>query len=144
MKDKTLLYLELTLIILLFYFGKFTAIFQNIIPSLVFILGTILAIWSLLTMQVRYFSPFPEPPKKHKLAQRGLYKYMLHPMYTGIMLIGLALLLSRPSFQIFLIYAVLMYVLDQKASLEEELLSKIYPQYKPYKQKTKKFIPKIY
>lgn len=65
-------------------------------------------------------------------------------MYTGIMLIGLALLLSRPSFQIFLIYAVLMYVLDQKASLEEELLSKIYPQYKPYKQKTKKFIPKIY
>jgi len=69
---------------------------------------------------------------------------MLHPMYTGIMLIGLALLLSRPSFQIFLIYAVLMYVLDQKASLEEELLSKIYPQYKPYKQKTKKFIPKIY
>ena len=92
MKGKFLLYSELILIILLFYFGDFTAIFDSVILTIIFILGALMGIWSLRTMQVRYFSPFPEPPQKHKLAQAGLYKYMLHPMYTGIMLIGLALL----------------------------------------------------
>lgn len=144
MKGKTLLFIELLLIILLFYFGNFAAIFDSVLSTIFFIVGIIAALWSLLTMQIRYFSPFPEPPKKHKLAQSGLYQYIRHPMYMGIMLIGLAFVFSRPSFQIFLIYLILIYDLDMKAGLEEELLSKIYPEYKGYMGKTKKFVPYLY
>lgn len=144
MKGKVLLYIELILILLLFYFGNFLAIFENLFLTSVFIGGTVAALWSLKTMQVRYFSPFPEPPKKHKLTQGGLYQYVRHPMYTGIMLIGLSLVLTNPSFQALVIYLILLYVLDLKASLEEKLLSMIYPQYKTYQKKAKKFVPYLY
>ncbi len=144
MKGKVLLYIELILILLLFYFGNFLAIFENLFLTSIFIGGTVATLWSLRTMQLQYFSPFPEPPKKHKLTQSGLYQYVRHPMYTGIMLVGLTLVFSNQSFQILLIYLILIYVLDQKTSLEEKLLSKMYPEYKTYKQKAKKFIPYLY
>ncbi|OGD86479.1 hypothetical protein A2164_03680 [Candidatus Curtissbacteria bacterium RBG_13_35_7] len=144
MKDSHLLYIELALLILLFYFAHYSKIFNNLILSAFFTVGIVGLLWSVYNMGIRYFSPFPQPPKKHQLTQKGLYQYMLHPMYTSLMLIGLILVASNASFQNFFIYLILIYVLDMKASIEERLLEKMYPEYKAYKQKTKKFIPYLY
>ncbi len=65
-------------------------------------------------------------------------------MYTGIALTSLSLLLSGANFPTFVFFAILVYVLDSKATLEEKYLSKIYPTYINYAKNTKKFIPFIY
>ncbi|OGE08479.1 hypothetical protein A3A60_04435 [Candidatus Curtissbacteria bacterium RIFCSPLOWO2_01_FULL_42_26] len=144
MKGKFLLYAQLVLLILLFYFGNFGKIFSNPSLAIIFIAGVFLALWAFYNLGFDTYTPFPEPKKEGKHVQNGAYKYIRHPMYTAIMAIGLALLLSSATFVSAVIYLLLLYVLDTKASLEEEYLVKIHPAYKAYSQKTKKFIPFVY
>ena len=144
MKGKFLLYAQLVLLILLFYFGNFGKIFSNPSLAIIFIAGVFLALWAFYNLGLDTYTPFPEPKKEGKHVQNGAYKYIRHPMYAAIMAIGLALLLSSATFVSAVIYLLLLYVLDTKASLEEEYLVKIHPAYKTYSQKTKKIIPFVY
>src|SRR3989344_2800004 len=134
MKGKFLLYAELALIITLFYFGNFGKIFSNPALVIVFATGIILSLWSFYNLGLDTFTPFPEPKKEGKHVQTGAYKYIRHPMYSAIIIIGLALLLSSATFPSAIIYLLLIYVLDTKATLEEELLTKMHPTYKTYAQ----------
>lgn len=144
MKGKFLLYSQLVLIILLFYLGNFSQIFSNTVLTVIFIAGIALALWAFYNLGLDTFTPFPEPKKEGKHVQTGSYKYVRHPMYTALGLIGLSLLASSPNFPSAIIFLLLIYVLDTKSSLEEEYLQKIHPTYKTYSEKTKKFIPYIY
>ena len=144
MKGKFLLYAQILLIVLLFYFGNFAQIFKNPSLALIFATGVLLALYSFYNLGLDTFTPFPEPKKEGKHVQSGAYKYMRHPMYLAIVVIGLSLLLSSPSFTAAVIYLLLIYALDAKATLEEGFLTKLHPTYKTYAQKTKKFIPYIY
>lgn len=144
MNGKYLLYLQLALILLSFYFGSLTKIFESGILTLTFAAGTTLGLWAFYNIGSKNFSPFPEPKKGSKIVQFGIYKYIRHPMYSGVGLICLSLFLSNPYFISFLVFAVLGYVLDAKAAMEEELLSKMHKEYQVYATKTKKFIPYVY
>ena len=144
MKDKPLFYAQIVLIILLFYFGSFPSIFRNPPLTVIFTIGALLSVWSAYNLGLDTYTPFPQPRSTSKHVQEGLYKYIRHPMYLAVMLIGLAFLLSNPSFPATIIYLLLIYILDQKATLEEEYLKKIHPTYKSYAQKTKKFVPCLY
>ena len=141
---KYLLYLELFLSILLFYFGSLGRVVENGLLPVPFTTGVILALWAFYNMGTDVFSPFPQPRKNHKIVQKGVYKYIRHPMYTGLLLIALSLFLSHPNFLSFLIFALFAYVLDEKATLEETLLTKLHSEYQAYKSATKKFIPYLY
>jgi protein-S-isoprenylcysteine O-methyltransferase Ste14 len=90
------------------------------------------------------YSPFPKPTKKNILSRRGIYKYIRHPMYAGLMLVGLALLLSRftpLALVFFLLFATATFV---KAKLEETLMEQLHPKYRDYKRQVKMFIPYLY
>src|SRR3989338_11539606 len=143
MKGKFLLYAQIVLIILLFLFSVPNAIFKSPVISTVFAAGLLLGIWSLYNLGLDTYTPFPEPKKEGKHVQGGAYKYARHPMYTAIMIIGLALLFSSPTLYSAIIYLVLLIVLDQKATVEEKYLEKMHPTYKAYALKVKKFIPFI-
>lgn len=144
MDGKYLLYIQVIIIALLFYFANIGAIIKNLFLAIPFTAATIIAFYCAYSLGINSYSPFPKPSKTNKLVTGGLYNYARHPIYTSIMIAALVLFLSNPSFQSFLILSVLIYVHDAKASLEEELLAKIHPQYENYKKTTKKFIPKIY
>lgn len=144
MKDKYLLYAQIVLIVLLFYFGNFARIFNSPALAVIFTTGALLALYSFYNLGLDTFTPFPEPKKEGKHVQSGAYKYMRHPMYFGIVLIALSLLLSSPSFPAAVLFLLLIYVLDTKATLEEEFLTKLHPTYKNYAEKTKKFVPFLY
>jgi len=144
MKNKYLLYAQIVLTILLFYFGNFAQIFKNPALAIIFTAGALLALYSFYNLGLDTFTPFPEPRNEGKHVQVGTYKYVRHPMYTAIILIALSLALSSLSFVAIIIFLLLIYVLDQKASLEEKFLTKLHPTYKVYAQKTKKFIPFVY
>lgn len=144
MNGKYLFYFSLVLIVLSFYFGSLTRIFGSGILTILFTAGAFLGTWAFYNIGSKNYSPFPEPKKGSKLVQKGVYKYIRHPMYTGVLLTCLSLFLSNASFTSFLIFAVLCYVFDTKAAMEEELLTKMHKEYQHYTANTKKFIPYIY
>jgi protein-S-isoprenylcysteine O-methyltransferase Ste14 len=81
----------------------------------------------------------------HELITAGLYHYIRHPIYTGIllMILGTALFVGTLSAGIgFLIIALAIWF---KLRAEEELLSKHFPrEYPAYKNRTKALIPYIF
>lgn len=144
MVSKYLLFAQLVLVLLLFYFGNIANILNHGVLTITFTVGMVLGLWALCNMGLDTFSPFPEPKSGGKHVQSGVYKYIRHPMYTAITLLGASLFFSSPNFTTLIIYMTLLYVLDAKAILEEKLLSKVYKEYDTYQKKTKKFIPYIY
>ena len=50
-----------------------------------------MALMSLAALQLnRNLSPFPSPKKESKLSTSGAYKYIHHPIYTGLPLTAIA------------------------------------------------------
>ncbi len=144
MKGKYLFYGQLVLLVLLFYFADFSLIFKNGFLVILFILATGLGLYSIYNMGIDTFSPYPEPKKGSKHVQSGAYRFIRHPMYTSLIILGLMLVLSDPQFLNTIIYIILLYVLDAKGAYEESFLLKLYPTYKEYIQKTSKFLPFVY
>ena len=80
----------------------------------------------------------------HELITTGLYHYVRHPIYTGIllMILATALYVGTPSAGIGFVIIVL--GLWFKLRAEEELLTKHFPkEYSAYKDRTKALIPYV-
>lgn len=139
-----LLYIQLILLILLAYFGDLNRVFSSPLLSIIFSLGIIVCVLSVMRLGIKSFSPFPHPSKTNVHANEGIYKYARHPLYAGIMLSGLALLFSNLRLETFAVLIALALILNIKADIEEEHLLKRHEGYKTYEENTKKFIPFIY
>jgi len=85
----------------------------------------------------------PIPAKKGELVTDGLYRFARHPIYTGVLAIGLALALSGGLFPHLLFFVALVVLLNYKASFEEKLLRARYQDYARYAEKTGRFLPKL-
>lgn len=80
----------------------------------------------------------------HQLIQHGPYRYVRHPIYTGVFfgLLGAALIQSEIKD---LIGVILLFVaFNIKIAIEEKFLLDVFPQYGEYKKKTRKIIPFVY
>jgi protein-S-isoprenylcysteine O-methyltransferase Ste14 len=144
MESKYLFFAQIILLLLLFYFSNFTSIFANALLAIPFAAGLILALWAYYNMGSKIYSPFPEPRKSSQIVEGGPYKYIRHPMYTGLLLISVVLFLSQANFLNFFFLVIFFYVVDEKAKLEEKLLTKLHSQYTAFASKTKMFIPFLY
>ena len=89
-------------------------------------------------------TPLPCPKDDAVLIQIGLYQYVRHPIYFGVLLAALAWLLIFPGLYI-LAYSICLFVLfDIKARREEMWLVERFPNYRDYQTRVKKLIPGIY
>jgi protein-S-isoprenylcysteine O-methyltransferase Ste14 len=89
-------------------------------------------------------SPLPAPISTGVLVRRGIYRFMRHPIYTGLVLaaVGGAIYAVSPlALGLALVLAV---ILDLKSRREEEWLRERYPAYGSYAARTKRFIPGLY
>jgi protein-S-isoprenylcysteine O-methyltransferase Ste14 len=85
----------------------------------------------------------PIPSKKGELVVSGLYRFVRHPIYTGVLLIGISLTLSGGLFP-HIIFLVLLYLLLwYKARFEEQLLAARYREYADYASRTGRFFPRL-
>ncbi|MFQ6129452.1 MAG: methyltransferase family protein [Candidatus Hadarchaeaceae archaeon] len=93
----------------------------------------------------KYFSIGLKTLKKHELVKHGIYKYVRHPAYTGVLLFwfGVPLLFYSPYG--FLVMLLLIPCYLYRIKIEEEMLTKKFgDEYREYVKRTKKLVPFIY
>ena len=85
----------------------------------------------------------PIPKQGSELKTDGLYKWVRHPIYTGLMLTTLGLSLEVGSLAKLFFVAALMVLFNYKAKWEETFLLKRYPEYRAYMSTTGRFVPRL-
>lgn len=86
-------------------------------------------------------TPLPRPKDDGVLVTTGIYAWVRHPIYTGVLLVGLGLLVWGASLAHFVGWALLWLVLNLKASIEEKMLRERYGEYRAYALVTGRLLP---
>lgn len=105
------------------------------------VIGLLIVLLGILSLNVN-FSPFPTPKSNASLISHGIYKYIRHPVYSGIIIALLAYAFFSSSVFRVLVTASLMVVFYFKTNLEEKLLRERFVDYQDYMKRTGRFFPK--
>ena len=110
-----------------------------------FVAGLLLRWWAIITLG-RFFTVDVTIEKDHELVERGPFRVVRHPSYTGVLLafVGLGLTLDN--------WAALLVILlpigaafIHRMNVEENALSgALGPQYTDYMRRTKRLVPFVY
>lgn len=84
----------------------------------------------------------PLPRESGHLVVTGLFKWLRHPIYTGLLMLGLGVVLVNGYWPQAIIWFVLSLVLARKSRFEEHFLLQKYPEYAEYMRVTGGFLPK--
>jgi protein-S-isoprenylcysteine O-methyltransferase Ste14 len=106
--------------------------------------GVFLALAGLAGLHWKSFSVFPEPKPKGQLVQTGVYAFIRHPMYAGVLVVCATLIWQYFSWDRVAAGLVLMAVFLIKIWSEEKFLLAKYPEYHAYCEKTNRLIPFIW
>jgi protein-S-isoprenylcysteine O-methyltransferase Ste14 len=87
-------------------------------------------------------SVFPSPKKKGSLISKGIYGYVRHPIYLGVIISMTAFAVFSVSPIKFMITGIMIMVLYLKSKFEEKKLVMHFSEYKKYKDRTGRFFPK--
>jgi len=105
-------------------------------------LGFVILAFSALALG-KSLTAHPMPSKNAVLVTDGLYKFVKHPIYSGLILLAFGLTIAGGFFPHTLFFIALLLLLNYKASFEEKLLTATYPGYPEYSKKTGRFIPRL-
>ncbi len=104
--------------------------------------GFLIVIISIIQLN-KSLTPFPTPKENAVLNTKGLYKYVRHPIYAGIIVFTVFFGLYNLSLFKILIGILLFVLFYFKSNYEEKLLLDKFENYTDYIKNTKKFIPFI-
>jgi protein-S-isoprenylcysteine O-methyltransferase Ste14 len=145
-KIKDLVYVTLQFSLILGYFliPRFLAFeLPNYIQLLAFILSVLgLLIIALALIQLnKNLTPFPSPKVNSVLIKVGLYQYVRHPIYTGIIFFVFFYSLSTLHLPRLIVAVILYGLFYFKSKYEEAMLINKFDDYKNYKKQTGRFLP---
>jgi len=86
-------------------------------------------------------TPSPIPKDAGFLATQGIYRYVRHPMYTGLLVASAGVVLWGASPAHVLGWVALLAVLIVKSHSEEAMLQENYPEYAQYQKVSGRFVP---
>ncbi len=104
------------------------------------ILGGLLVGLAVLQLNTN-LSPFPQPKVNGQLVDTGLYAWVRHPIYTGLIVGTLAYGLTQGSGWKLLIAGLLTTLFYFKTRYEEALLRTRFDRYTAYMKRTGRFFP---
>lgn len=79
---------------------------------------------------------------KGELVTTGVYKYIRHPQYAGLLLLSLGMLIEWATLPLLIMFPVMIFMYTRLAKREEkDILNEFGEPYRQYMAKTKMFIP---
>ena len=109
------------------------------------IAGILLGFWAIYTMRKSQLRIVPEVGKNASLVTDGPYHWVVHPMYTAVLITTLAMVLDAPTWWRVLIWIALFLILNFKFRYEEsQLEQKFGDDFRTFLHHRKKLIPFIY
>lgn len=116
--------------------------------SLLFLLlecaGIALAAWALWTLRVSPPNVLPDVRASATLVRTGPFRWIRHPLYSGLLLACGALVLDAPAPLRVVTWLLLAATLVVKLRYEERLLDAAFPDYAAYKLETRRLIPYVW
>jgi len=145
-KDYILVLLQAVLFVLfLFYFNwldvKLPEWIQNVALGFSGV-GLVITIVALLQLN-KNLSPFPTPKSNSALIKNGLYKYIRHPIYTGLLLMFFGYAVYSESFYRLVVASLLLILFHIKSRYEEQKLKEHFVEYEAYQTNSGRFFPKL-
>jgi protein-S-isoprenylcysteine O-methyltransferase Ste14 len=110
--------------------------------------GTLLAVAGAVVLLVAAvqlgpaLTPHPRPRDDSSLRTTGLYAWVRHPIYTGVLMLGWGLAVRAGLVASVLLACALTVLLHVKARYEERLLVQHHPGYRAYARRTGRFVPR--
>ncbi len=121
-------------------YGEYLRQGLQIIGGLTMLAGSIVLLWALLQLREN-LRVFPTPIAGGHLVTNGIFRWIRHPIYSGIIFMALGYAIYNSSFN-HLVMALLIFLFFYiKASYEEERLSQVYPEYESYQLRSGMFLP---
>lgn len=106
--------------------------------------GVFLAVSGLFGLGRFSFSVFPEPRRKGRFIRSGIFAFIRHPMYAGVLVITATLVWQFFSCDRVAGFTLLTAILVAKILIEERELLSRYPEYAEYQRNTNRIIPFIW
>jgi len=119
------------------------------VNSIIVCIGLVFAFIGILIVTValiqlsKNLTPFPTAKDGSQLIKTDLYKFVRHPIYTGIILMVFGYGIYKESIWKMLVAVVLLILFYFKLEYEEGLLMERYAEYKDYKKSTAGFFSGI-
>src|SRR5438552_14224240 len=110
-----------------------------------FVAGLLLRWWAIIALG-RFFTVDVTIEKDHELVERGPFRVVRHPSYTGVLLAFVGVALSLRNWGAMLVILVPIFVaLRHRMNVEEEALTRaLGSRYVDYMKRTKRLVPGIY
>ena len=109
----------------------------------IFILGTVIVLIAAINLG-KNLTPLPRPKENAELIQRGLYRFVRHPIYFGVIVLSLGWGLIQQSALVWLYVLIIAIFFDIKSRKEERWLVERFSTYADYQGRVRKLIPWIY
>jgi protein-S-isoprenylcysteine O-methyltransferase Ste14 len=109
----------------------------------IFIFGTIIALIAAINLG-KNLTPLPRPKENAELVQTGLYRWVRHPIYFGVIVLSLGWGLIQQSTLVWLYVVIIAIFFDIKSRKEERWLVERFPAYADYQGRVRKLIPWVY
>ena len=130
------------LAVILFWPGKTVSDTQALIGTLIEIVGGVLLILGFIHLKDS-LKITPEPKENAQVVNTGIYKYIRHPIYSGLIFFGAGQVVSKWTLTILTAFIVLVADLVAKYRYEDSLLIKVYPGADEYQRKVGALLPKF-
>lgn len=114
------------------------------IGTVLTVLGSIAAFWARISLG-RNWSNYVTYKKDHELITTGPYKYIRHPIYSGVILMFIGTFLYYGNLIVLLILAIATIYLSRRLAPEETIMTRLFSErYTDYMKRTKRLIPGVY
>lgn len=102
--------------------------------------------WTAILTLGRFFTVDVAIHPDHAVVESGLYRYMRHPSYTGLLVafLGFGLSFSNWLSLVVLLLPISLGVLYRVAREEKALLESLGPAYADYRARTRRFVPGLF
>jgi protein-S-isoprenylcysteine O-methyltransferase Ste14 len=110
-----------------------------------FVAGLVLRWWAIITLG-RFFTVDVTIEKDHQLVERGPFRVVRHPSYTGVLLAFVGFALSLRNWAAFLVVILPIFAaFIHRMNVEERALSRaLGSSYTDYMRRTKRLVPFVY